>query len=81
MFNSSCRSCGAPVKFVSAQSLLAVCGCCRATLIRRDLDVEQVGTMAALLEDVTPLRLGAGGVWRGTPGCHRRVRSRRASGL
>jgi hypothetical protein len=51
---------------VSAQSLLAVCGYCRATLIRRDLDVEQVGTMAALLEDVTPLRLGAEGVWRGT---------------
>jgi hypothetical protein len=62
-----CPSCAAPVKFTSAQSLLAVCGYCRATLIRRGLDVEQVGTMAALLEDVTPLRLGAEGVWRGTP--------------
>ena len=62
----SCPSCAAPVKFTSAQSLLAVCGYCRATLIRRDLDVEQVGTMAALLEDVTPLQLGAEGVWRGT---------------
>ena len=62
----ACPSCGAPVKFVSAQSLLAVCGYCRATLIRRDLDVEQIGTMAALLEDVTPLQLGAEGVWHGT---------------
>jgi hypothetical protein len=62
----ACPSCGAPVKFVSAQSLLAVCGYCRASLIRRDLDVEQVGTMAALLDDVTPLQLGAEGVWRGT---------------
>lgn len=61
-----CPSCGAPVKFTSAQSLLAVCGSCRATLIRRDLDVEQVGTMAALLEDATPLALGAEGVWHGT---------------
>jgi hypothetical protein len=61
-----CPSCAAPVKFTSAQSLLAVCGYCRATLIRRGLDVEQVGTMAALLEDVTPLQLGAEGVWRGT---------------
>ena len=50
--------------FTSAQSLLAVCGYCRANLIRRDLDVEQVGTMAALLEDVTPLQLAAEGVWR-----------------
>ena len=62
----ACPSCGAPVRFVSAQSLLAVCGYCRASLIRRDLDVEQIGTMAALLEDVTPLQLGAEGVWRGT---------------
>jgi Domain of unknown function (DUF4178) len=46
--------------------LLAVCAYCRATLIRRDLDVEQVGTMAAQLEDTSPLQLGAEGVWRGT---------------
>jgi hypothetical protein len=62
----ACPSCGAPVKFTSAQSLLAVCRYCRATLIRRDFDVEQIGTMAALLEDATPLQLGAEGVWRGT---------------
>jgi hypothetical protein len=62
---AACPSCGAPVRFTSAQSLLAVCGHCRATLIRRDLDVEQVGTMAALLEDASPLQLGAEGAWRG----------------
>ena len=62
----ACPSCGAPVKFTSAQSLLAVCGHCRATLIRRDLDVEQIGTMAALLEDATPLQLAVEGAWRST---------------
>ena len=62
----SCPSCGAPVKFVSAVSLLAVCGYCRATLIRRDLDVENVGTMAELIADPTPLQLGAEGSYRGT---------------
>lgn len=62
----SCPSCGGPVRFVSAASLLAVCGYCRATLMRRDLDVEKVGTMAALLADSTPLQLGAEGVYRGT---------------
>jgi hypothetical protein len=62
----ACPACGAPVTFTSAQSLLAVCDHCRATLIRRDLDVERIGTMAALLEDATALRLGAEGDWRGT---------------
>jgi hypothetical protein len=52
--------------FVSAQSLLAVCSYCRASLMRRDLDVERIGTMAALLEDATPLQLAAEGVWRST---------------
>ncbi|HEU4371105.1 MAG TPA: DUF4178 domain-containing protein [Methylomirabilota bacterium] len=64
--NPICPSCGAPITFASAQSLLAVCGHCRTTLIRRDLAVEQVGVMAALLEDATPLRLGTEGVWRGS---------------
>jgi hypothetical protein len=62
----NCPSCGAPVKFVSAQSLLAVCSYCRATIIRRDLDVEQIGVMGALIEDATPLQLGVEGVWRKT---------------
>jgi hypothetical protein len=54
------------VKFVSAQSLLAVCTYCRATILRRDLDVEQIGVMGALIEDATPLQLGVEGVWRST---------------
>jgi hypothetical protein len=45
---------------------LTVCGHCRASLIRRDLDVKQVGRMPALLEDPSPLQLGAEGAWRGT---------------
>ena len=65
MKSITCPSCGASVRFACAQSLLAVCAYCRATLIRRDLDVERVGTMAALLEDASPLQLGAEGVWRG----------------
>jgi hypothetical protein len=65
MTTVTCPSCGAAARFSSAQSLLAVCAYCRATLIRRDLDVEQVGTMAALLEDASPLQLGAEGSWRG----------------
>ncbi len=62
----SCPGCGAAVKFVAAASLLAVCGYCRATLLRRDLDVERIGTMAQLVADATLLQLGAEGVYRST---------------
>ena len=55
------------MKFVSAASLLAVCGYCRATLLRRDLDVERIGTMAQLVADATMLQLGAEGVYRSAP--------------
>ena len=60
----SCPGCGAAVKFVSAASLLAVCSYCRASLLRRDLDVERIGTMAQLVADATLLQLGAEGVYR-----------------
>jgi len=62
----NCPSCGAPVTFVSAQSLLAVCSYCRASILRRDLDVAQIGVMGALIEDGSPLQLGVEGVWRST---------------
>jgi Domain of unknown function (DUF4178) len=62
----ACPGCGAAVKLLSAASLLAVCGYCRATLLRRDLDVERIGTMAQLAADTTLLQLGAEGVYRST---------------
>jgi hypothetical protein len=61
----ACPSCGAPVKFASAASLLAVCPYCSSTLLRRDLDVENVGTMAELVADASPLQLTAKGRYRG----------------
>ncbi len=61
----ACLSCGAPVKFASAASLLAVCAYCSSTLLRRDLDVENVGKMAELVADSSPLQLMAEGRYRG----------------
>jgi hypothetical protein len=63
---AACPGCGAAVKFVSAASLLAVCSYCRATLLRRHLDVERIGTMGELIADATMLRLGAEGVYHST---------------
>ncbi|QNM95985.1 DUF4178 domain-containing protein [Chitinimonas koreensis] len=61
MYAAPCTSCGAQVEFHSAASVMAVCAHCRSTLVRRDLDLEQLGTMAVLAEDRSPFRLR----WRG----------------
>jgi len=53
------------VKFASAASLLAVCAYCSSTLLRKDLDVENVGKMAELVADSSPLQLMAEGRYRG----------------
>lgn len=66
MKTANCTSCGAPVTFRSAASLLAVCAYCKSTLIRHDLDLENLGKMATLLEDASPLQLGAEGRYKGS---------------
>jgi len=63
---ANCTSCGAPVVFRSAASILAVCEFCKSTLIRHDLDLENLGKMAELLDDASPLQLGAEGIYKGS---------------
>jgi hypothetical protein len=53
------------VKFTSVASLLSVCSYCGSTLIRRDLDVENLGKMAELIPDSSPLQLGVERRYRG----------------
>jgi hypothetical protein len=60
-----CPSCGAQVLFRSAASVLAVCEYCQSTLLRQDMDVENLGKMATLLEDASRLQLGAEGRYHG----------------
>lgn len=64
-FTSPCPSCGAAVVFRSAASVLAVCDYCQATLIREDMVLSEIGRMAALAEDRSPLQLGAEGRYQG----------------
>ena len=52
-----CPSCGAPVVFQSAASVMAVCGYCSSTLVRHDLVLENIGKMAQLQADGSPLQL------------------------
>lgn len=62
---ASCPSCGAPVVFQSASSIFAVCEYCQSTLVRHDQALEDIGKMAALVEDRSPLQLGAEGSYQG----------------
>ena len=64
-FTAFCPSCGAPVVFQSAASIFAVCDYCRSTLVRHDQALEDIGKMAALVEDRSPLQLGAEGRYKG----------------
>jgi len=57
----NCPSCGAPNAFQSAVSILAVCAYCRSTILRRDLDVENLGKMAELQTDGSVFQLGVQG--------------------
>lgn len=62
---AACPSCGAPVVFKSAASVFAVCEYCQSTLVRHDQALEDIGKMAALVEDRSPLQLGTEGSWQG----------------
>ena len=62
---ASCPSCGAPVVFKSASSIFAVCEYCQSTLVRHDQALEDIGKMAALVEDRSPLQLGTEGSFKG----------------
>lgn len=62
---ANCPSCGAPVVFKSASSVFAVCEYCQSTLVRHDQNLEDIGKMAALVEDRSPLQLGSEGSYKG----------------
>src|SRR5947208_11033446 len=64
MQTTNCPSCGARILFQSAASILAICDYCKSTLVRRDLDVENIGKMAELQRDGSPLQLHAEGRYR-----------------
>ncbi|WZB70870.1 DUF4178 domain-containing protein [Achromobacter xylosoxidans] len=56
-----CPQCGAPVSFTSAASVMAVCGACRSTLLKDAASVRRIGEAVEVLEDYSPICLGAVG--------------------
>jgi ribosomal protein S27E len=64
-FSANCPTCGAPVVFKSSASFHGVCEFCRSTLVRHGGDLENLGRMADLIEDASPIRIGTEGQYRG----------------
>jgi ribosomal protein S27E len=64
-FSANCPACGAPVVFKSSASFHGVCEFCRSTLVRHGGNLENLGRMADLLEDASPIRLGTEGRYKG----------------
>jgi hypothetical protein len=60
---TSCPNCGATIRFLWAQAVQTTCSYCKAVLVRRDLDVELVGTQANFPETGSPIQLGTDGKW------------------
>lgn len=66
MLKLSCPPCGAQVTFRSASSIFAVCDYCRSMLVRQDMNLEALGKMALLQEDMSPLKVGTQGRYEKT---------------
>lgn len=58
---ANCPSCGAEVLFKTSIAVFSVCGHCRSMLVRHDMDLEALGKMAQLPEDISPLKIGTRG--------------------
>ncbi|MBI5100689.1 MAG: DUF4178 domain-containing protein [Nitrospirae bacterium] len=61
---ANCPSCGAEVSFKSSVSVFSVCDHCRFMLVRHDMDIESLGKMAQLPDDVSPLKIGSRGKFK-----------------
>ena len=61
----NCPSCGADVIFQSNVSVYSVCAFCSSMIVRHDINVESIGKMAMLPNDMSPLMLGTEGIYHG----------------
>jgi hypothetical protein len=62
---SNCPSCGAPVQFRWSSAVQAVCPFCHSILVRDDLELKNVGQVADLPPDPSPIQLLTEGTYKG----------------
>ena len=61
---ANCPNCGAPIRFRWSSAVQTVCEFCHSILVRRDVDLERVGTVADLPQDSSPIQITTEGVYR-----------------
>lgn len=61
MLTVSCPGCGAPVKFRSHASVMAVCEYCRTSVLKDLGSAQNIGTLSSVLEDYSPIQIGTAG--------------------
>ena len=61
-----CPSCGAPAPF-RGTAVSLVCEYCNATIVRTGVDIRLVGKVSAIVDNGSPIILGARGRHRGAP--------------
>lgn len=58
-----CPACGAEVSFKSKSSVFGVCSFCSSTLVRHDMNIECLGKMSEMPQDLSPLQIGTTGIF------------------
>src|SRR6185436_10131377 len=64
---ANCPNCGAPIRFRWSSAVQTVCEFCHSILVRRDVDLEKVGTVADLPPSSSPIQIATEGVYRKRP--------------
>ncbi len=60
----NCPNCGAPIHFHSRVAIYTTCTHCLSNIVRRDMDLEKVGEVSELLNDMSPFQVGTKGHYK-----------------
>jgi hypothetical protein len=61
VLDANCPNCGAPIRFRSSDLPVKVCDYCRSAVIRTGGNLQAMGKIAEVPDDVSPLQLGVRG--------------------
>ncbi len=61
MLDANCPNCGAPIRFRSSDLPVKVCDYCHSTVLRTGGNLQAIGKVAEVPDDVSPLQLGVHG--------------------
>ncbi|MBL8212326.1 MAG: DUF4178 domain-containing protein [Bryobacterales bacterium] len=60
---ANCPNCGAPIEFRFSSAVQTTCPYCQSILVRHDVNLEKVGTVADLPPEVSPIQLLTEGIY------------------